>query len=169
MNTAKNVEVRFYDQRKLLRILISIVSVVVTAISTVGAIVAEVALQTGSSLPYLSILGVTMGWALAFFGLNWDVYSETRRDLFSMFAINISVLVPGTLLGISTHQWNAVLRVVGMACVGFTWGWYLSKSVTRRYGLERNNLLSTIRTVLSMMLVACATYVYILLHVAEMR
>lgn len=170
MNLARSNEVRYsYDWKKLLRVLIPITSVVVTAVSAFVIVLAELDLQTDASSPYWSILGVNVGLVLAFFGLNWDVYSDARRDVISMVAINIGALVPSTLTGLSTHQWGRVLGLQGLACVGFTWGWSLSRSVTRRYGIERSNLLSVVRTMFSMMLVVCATFVYILLHIVELE
>lgn len=173
MNLAKSNEVEHYDRKKLLRMLISIFSVVVTAVSAFVVVAAEanlrLSLQMDRPLPFLSLLGVHLGLILLFFGLNWDVYSDTRRDTFTMAIISIGALLPSALTGFSTHHWPEASRLVAMACLGFALGWSLSRGMTRRYGIQRSNLLSIVRTALSAALVLYATLAYILLAVAALE
>ncbi len=67
------------------------------------------------------------------------------------------------LLGFHTHPWHEVLKVVSLAGIGFAIAWQLSKSITQRYGLARNNLIYTIRTAILMLLTASAMYLYFLI------
>jgi hypothetical protein len=148
---------------RYLSLLLPVAGGVLAALASALLIACDVRLRLPDASRFWNTAGVILGLLLAFLGLNVDVYSASRRDLFSMLAINFAVLLPATLIGLTTGQGGRVGGLLGLAGAGIALGWSISRELTRRCGLERGELTSLLRTVVAEAFVISATIAHVLL------
>lgn len=147
-------------------------SILVTAVSSFLVVFAELNLEMEEIdmlSPFWSIIGVSLGIALVFLGLNIDTYSVSRRDIIPMIIFNLAILIPGILLGFTSHQWGRALSVMGLACVGGVGGWSLSQLIIQQSWYEGKEKipLAIARQALSGMITLLTMVLYIMLPLLE--
>jgi len=142
------------------QIAVFIVSVLGAALASGTAVLADFAVR----LDKLSICGgvllVVGGLLLSFFALNLGIYSGSRRDLTSTLLVTAMAMLPAVLIGISRLQWDRASLVFGMALVGWSGGWRLSRrlpTVERAHGV-----ISQLRPALAMVCVTFGAFIYVI-------